>query len=186
MSYTIMESPVGPGKKSAEFLPYGGFHGSWMSGAKLEELPPNPIELTWNPDNEDGIRKAYYESGVVLMLKDLIAALREAGVDNLETYPVVVRSTRTDEICKDYEAVNIIGAVAVADIENSVVIDEGGGMIDMIFGGLAIDMEKAKGHSFFRLAESVGAILVHEKVSDHVREKGGFGLTFTEPEEFCG
>ena len=186
MSYSIMESPVGPGNKIASFLPYSDFLGSWMSGAKMVDSPPDPIELTWDPDNEGEIRKAYYEAGVVLMLKDLVAALREAGVDNLDAYPVIIRSTRNAEVCSDYVAVNIIGAIAAADMEKSEIIDEGSGMIDVIFGSLVIDEDKAQGKLLFRLAESVGAVVVHERVVAHLLNKGSFGLTFTDPENYCG
>ncbi len=188
MSYFIMESPVGPGNKRAHFLPYSNSNCSWMSGSKIVDLPPEPIELKWDPENENETRKAYYESGVVLMLKDLVSAFCEAGVDNLDVYPVLISSTTSKEICNDYVAVNVIGKIAAADMEKSEIIDEGmgAGMIDVIFNSLVIDEEKAHGKLLFRLAESVGAVVVHEKVVFHVLSKGDFGLTFTKPEEFCG
>lgn len=186
MSWFIMESLVGPGKSGADFLSYSGFHGSWISGSKMTDLPPDPIELTWDPDTEDGIKMAFYPTSVVLMLKDLISVLREAGVDNLDTYPVVIRSKTNSEVCHDYLAVNIIGSVAAADMEQSEIIDEGDGMVDVMFGSLVIDEDKARGHLLFRLAQSAIAVVVHEDVVKHILSKGGFGLTFVEPENFCG
>lgn len=186
MNWTILECPVGPGKTQADFLSYSDFHGSWISGVRMADPPPDPIELTWDPMREDGLRKAYYESSVVLMAKGLVLALREAGVDNLDTYPVIVRSTKNGDICGDYVAVNVIGSIAAADMEKSVVLDEGAGMVDVIFSSLVIDENKARGQLFFRLAESAGALVVHEPVRDHLLRKGGFGLTFTEPRDYCG
>ena len=66
------------------------------------------------------------------MLKDLVQVLSEAGVDNLATYPVIVHSTESKDVCTDYLAVNVIGAIAAADMEKSEIIDEGSGMADVI------------------------------------------------------
>ncbi len=56
------------------------------------------------------------------MLKDLVDALSDAGVDNLETYPVVIKSQLDRPDCDDYLAVNVLGAILAADLEKSVVL----------------------------------------------------------------
>lgn len=138
MSYWILENPVPPGSNRANFLPYSDFVNSWISGSEFDSAPPKPIELIWNPENESGIRKSFYSGSPTLMLKDMATTLHEAGVDNLATYPVAIKSQTNDDVCLDYVAVNILGALAVANMEESVIIDEGSGMIDVIFGSLVI------------------------------------------------
>jgi len=186
MAYFILENPVGPGNSRADFMPYNDFFESWISGAKFNTDPPDPIKLVWNPENEHGIRKALYTSNVVLMLKDLVSALINTGVDNLDVYPVIVRSSINGDVCEDYLAVNIIGVISAANMEESEVIDEGGGISDVLFGSLVVDENKADGHLLFRLAESANAVVIHESVMNYLEQAGDFGLSFTEPELFCG
>jgi len=161
----------------------------WMSGTRFEDPSASPLVMEWDPDTEDGERLAFYEGDPLLMTKELVVALQETGVDNLDTYETVIRSPSGKEDCHDYLAVNIIGAIAVADMEQSETIDihgTGTTMIDVDFESLVIDEEKAAGHLFFRLAECVSAVIVGEPVVEHLKKKGGFGLTFLDPKDFCG
>ncbi len=93
----------------------------------------------------------------------------------------MIKSTTGQPQSNDYLAVNIIGTIAAADMLKSVVLDDPDGpLITVIFESLVIDEAKAGGHLFFRLAESVSTVVVHEKVVRHLESKGGFGLTFLE------
>lgn len=103
---------------------------------------------------------------------------------NLDGYPVVIRSASGGPDCHDYVAVNIVGAIAAANMEESEIADMGDGMIDVTFDSLVIDEAKAGGQLLFRLAESITTIIVNESVVDHLNALGGFGLTFMPPEEF--
>lgn len=159
----------------------------WMSGARFEDAPSKPIIMQWDPDSENDERLTFYEAGVALMTAQLVAALMDAGIDNLDTYKVVIRSPSGKEDCHDYLAVNIIGVVAVADMGESETIDihgTGSTMIDVVFESLVIDEEKAAGHLFFRLGECVSAVIIDESVVNHLNKLGSFGLTFLDPEDF--
>ncbi len=185
MAYFVLECPAEPGKPKARLNPYQGFNGDWFGGHSFTIPPPIPVELTWDPDTEMGDRVTYYDwAPPVLMRKDLLAALRAAGVDNLEDYPAIIHSKRGNPDCLDYVAVNVIGAIAAANLEESEISDEGNGMIDMSFDSLVIDEEKAGGQLLFRLAESVTTVIIHEKVVEQLKRQGGFGLTFTRPEDY--
>jgi hypothetical protein len=59
-------------------------------------------------------------------------------------------------------------------------------MISMDFNSLAIDEAAAGGALLFRLAESVNAIVVHERVRRHLEASGITTLTFIEPEDWAG
>ena len=41
----------------------------WFTGAKLADAPPNPMELTWDPEHESGVRASFYSAGPVLMTR---------------------------------------------------------------------------------------------------------------------
>ena len=185
MTYLVLECPVRPNETKAKFFSYKGFDGDWFAGHRFMTSPSTPIELTWNPEKEHGVRVAYYDaSPPVLMTKELLHALRGAGVDNFDEYPVVIRSTTNGPDCHHYAAVNIIGIITAADLERSNVADPGSGMIDMAFDSLAIDERNAAGHLLFRLAESVTTVLIHSTVASILKTQGGFGLTFTRPEDY--
>ena len=55
-------------------------------------------------------------------------------------------------------------------------------LLDVDFDGLTIDEKKAKGHMFFRLAESTSAIAVHEDLKNYLVEKGFNHVCFNVPE----
>ncbi len=187
MSYFVMTNPVGPKRKLADFK-VDSLNIGFITGSKLVETVPDPIELTWDPENEDGVRVSFYEAAPApLMIKELVAALQSAGVDNLDTYPVVIHSETGVPDCHDYLAVNIIGAIAAADLDKSEYDDEDedfDGLFDVMFDYIVIDEDKAKGQLLFRMAESVSTVLVHEKVVNVLKEKGGFGLTLTHTEDY--
>lgn len=163
---------------------------SWMTGLPFDLPPAAPIHLHWDPETEtDGKRRlSLYDAGPVLMRRDLVAALRECGVDNMETYETVVHSRVDGSECLDYAAVNIIGLVAAADMERSGahLPEDSDGLIDVDFDGLVIDEAKAAGFLLFRLAECVSGVVVHERVKTHIESRGGFGLSFVPPEEWSG
>jgi len=190
MSYYVMTSPVGPGRKLADFKS-DNYTLSFTSGDKLTQSPPNPIELTWDPENEDGIKVSYYSAGPgVPMSKDLVEALQLAGVDNLDTYPLVIHSETGNPVCHDYLAVNILTAIVTADMDKSEIDednmdDDFDGLFDVSFDSIVIDKEKAEGQLLYRMAESVSTVIIHEKVVNVLKGKGGFGLTFTRPEDHC-
>ncbi len=70
--YYVLTSPVGPGEKLADFRPDPRFLSSWVSGARFTKPPPDPLELTWVPENESGRRVAFYSHGPTLMDKMLV------------------------------------------------------------------------------------------------------------------
>jgi hypothetical protein len=117
----------------------------------------------------------------------LLAALQEAGIDNLDTYETIVRHPVTGFETRDFVAVNIVGLVSAVDIgQSNAVGGSRDGLIDVDFDGLTIDSNKAFGLLMFRLAESTNAIVVHQKVKDHLLAKGFDMLTFMKPEEWIG
>jgi hypothetical protein len=126
---------------------------------------------------------SFYGHGPVLMSKDLVAALVECGVDNLQTYDVIIKSSKGAD-SENYLAVNIVGAIAAADMEKSLVLDAPDGpSATVIFERLVIDETKACGQLVFRLGQSLSTILIEERVVHRLEE---IGLTFTRPSEFAG
>lgn len=186
MAYFVLGCSVKAGRTMARVLPDNAFLSSWVTGALFSERPREPVELFWDPSTEDGDKVAYYDVGPVLMRADLVAALGECGVDNLETFKVVMRSQLGHPDQHEYVAVNIVGAIAAADMTKSDVEDASDGMLDVLFNSLVVDEKKTRGQLMFRLVESIQTVLVHDSVASGLLNRGGLGLTFTDSQDFSG
>lgn len=186
--YWMLECYSPTGGDYLDILAYPALDGidSWLRGSRFAKPPIEPIQLEWDPRSE-GPPKALYDAVIPLYRLDLLEALREAGVDNLDCYAVEVSHPETKEITKDYSAVNIIGLISAANLRQSSFSDPSGrGLLDMDFNGLAIDPAKAMNALMFRLAECVSGVVIHNSVKEHLESKGGFGLTFVPPSDWIG
>jgi hypothetical protein len=158
----------------------------WMTGQPVKGKIPEPLEFELDPAYH-GALLPFYEGHIPLMRDDLIAALRKAGVDNLQLFKAVLKDPFEKTVHTDYKAFNIIGAIAAADLKKSkTMFPQRARKIDMTFDTLAIDESKIGGPLMFRLAESVNAIMVHAKVKQVIQESGIEGMTFYRPEDWAG
>ena len=156
---------------------------SWFRGVRFTTPIPQPLRFTLDPSVE-GSLPYFFRWTIPLMHSDLIAGLREAGVDNIDVYDAVVRDDETGEEYTDFKAVNVIGKVAAADLSASKYSkDQATNLISMQFDSLAIDEKKAGPHLLFRLAECVSAIVVHEKVRNVIKSRDIL-VGFIEPKDF--
>lgn len=171
----------------------------WHSGRIFSENddddefhpPTDVIELrTEKPTGRlPHVYPEYCSNPIPLMTHRLVAALRQAGVDNLQTYETrLIDPLGTPPAPPDlYLAVNIVGRVAAADLSKSVLNPEvKERMISMDFHSLAVDEKRARGALMFRLAENISAVLVHESVKKHVETSGIDTLTWLSPDEWAG
>ena len=159
---------------------------NWMGGGKLSQTPPDPLVFIIEADDE-GTMRPFFNGAVPLMLEGMIDALRECGIDNLETYPAVITEVGSGQEHADYSAVNIIGAVKAADMVQSVAEEPGlvqDGLINVFFESLVLDDSALRGQLLFRLAESLSGIIVHKSVRDHLVKKGFDRLDFVHPAEW--
>lgn len=135
---------------------------SWMSGSSFENPPPEPIVLKLRgTDEEDWVLGDLWLTPITVMSKRLLEALRNAGVNNLETYSVELRDPASVQVHKDFVAFNLIGLAPSADIV-------------------------ARGTKLSRMAESVNGILIHDSVCDAIEDAGIDTLTFYHPEDWTG
>lgn len=162
---------------------------SWIRGARFEREIPNPLTFSLEPLRpnvaDQGPEMPEWLQGcqVPLFRDDLVDALRKGGADNLDTYDALVRDPDSGAAHRNYKAVNIVGVVAAADMGRSeATVNPGGPVVDVDFDRLVIDGAKARDALMFRLAESTAAILVHERLRDHLTASGFTSLDFIEPE----
>jgi len=159
---------------------------SWRLGRRFLQPLPEPLEFEMLETHSDQLLEFYNEQALV-MTKRLLATLQEAGVDNLDVYAARIKHPVTGAIRTDYVAANLIGVVSAADLGKSRVIGgSADGLVDVDFESVVVNERRAGDALMFRLAENTSAILVHEKVRQHLLEKGFAMLSFLEPEEWMG
>ena len=130
----------------------------------LDELPFRfEMRVRKNPDGstQEPQLQTYFDADE-LMHKDLVEALKEAGVDNLQTFPAELIRPDTNEVNTDYVVVNIVGLVACAAVDKSESLPFADGLY---IHDLVIDPAKACGQLMFILAETKMDVLVHESVA---------------------
>jgi len=123
-----------------------------------------------------------------VMSDELIKALQDAGVSNLQCFPAEVRSSVDGTVWNNYKVVNVVGLISCANLQESeytFIADRcrEGAMPLLAFEDLKIDPVRAGGQLFFRLAEAPGTIIVSSRVVEYLRSiksDDGWGLTLDE------
>ncbi len=146
---------------------------SWALGRPFERPPPDPIRIELVPvSGFSGEPAPMFDGYMCLMSEPMVAALRQCGVDNIDTYPALLVDSVNDRQFR-YLAVNILGLVAAADLTQSEWSNfDGAPRLDTHFDTLVVDPAKARGHLIFRLAEDTGSIIVHAKVKQALETAG--------------
>jgi hypothetical protein len=179
---------TGPGRK--KHWKYGALFSAQQKDV-AKQPPPEPFEIRTSPDYV-GPKYIYPEMcwhPIPLMSCRLVAALRDAGVDNLQTYETKLVTTIGENPPPEnhYLAVNVVGLVAAADLaKSSTNPDVPDKMISMDFHSLAIDPTKTRDALMFRLAENISAVMVHERVKNVLDQAGFNTLTWYAPEDWAG
>lgn len=185
MAYYVI---VGEGKHPIMPIASGpDVKGSWRVGRVLADPVPQPLVYTLDSAYEGNPKPMYYEESVPVMRDDVLAALRSAGVDNIQTFDAVLVNPETGERLANYKAYNIVGLVACADMQASQLMGTSNStMGDVDFLGLVIDESRTGGALLFRLAESINAVVVHEQVKTAIDASGIPGFVFYGPGEWSG
>jgi len=154
---------------------------TWFGGRRFQKQPREPVVVRIQPNNENGELLPYF-GRATLMRSDFYEALRSAGVDNLDVYEAIIQSKDGLITHQGYKAFNVIGLVRAADVNRTIFNDPPATrLIDASIKTLEIDPTKAKGLLMFRLAEYVGAVVVHEKVKEVLEGKQFRWVIFTDP-----
>lgn len=134
-----------------------------------------PYRFTLSVDSDETPNLYAWYPGSCLMQQKLIDLLKSLGIDNLQIFPAEIKHEDTDESVPGYAVVNIVGAVACADMSKS---DASPLATAHYFNKLVIDPVATGGLLMFRVEESPMRVLVHEKVAKAVQASGFVGLTF--------
>lgn len=185
MAYFVM---VGEGKHPVMPIASGpDFPGNWYLGRPITDAVPQPLVYTLDPDYGGKPKAMYGEKAIPVMRDDVVAALTGAGVDNIQYFDALLKDPASGTEYRNYKAFNIVGLVACADMSASQLMGTAPARIgDTDFASLVIDESKAGGMLMFRLAENIGAIVVHERVKQAIEAAGIPGFVFYGPGEWSG
>lgn len=158
---------------------------AWSVGLPLKPTKPGPYELRARSiRGYRGSPADFYDFRVSLMSGRMLQTLRRAGVDNLATYPVIIVEDETGARWPFF-AVNIIGRVAAADLSRSEwSSNDDPPRGEVQFDTLIIDPARARGLLFFRLAENLATILVHQRIRATLERAGLTGIGFVDPADW--
>ena len=132
-------------------------------------------------DDEDqtGIMPTIFLSPALIGTKQFYQDLREAGIDNIEACPVVIRDLLNNKIIDDYLVLNVIGRVACAvmyksdfeQLNDEAGPDQPNDAMNFI-NDLVIDSQKVGNLDLFLVHEDVDCIIVSEKLYNHLEKLG--------------
>jgi len=162
-----------------------GHNGNWIGGTRLKFTPEEPLRYTIEP-TKDLKLVCYYPGAVPLMTSEMVQALYEAGVDNLEVFDAIVHDTENDITFDHYKSVNIVGTYAGVDTEASESVNLGiddEDTVNTFYDYMVLRDDIPEDLHLFRLAESVKIVVVSEKVRDILIKHGLTDLEFLEEYE---
>ncbi len=141
---------------------------SFISGRQIDgDCLKLPLEFITDASANDTIVD-FRDGTIPLMSEKCLSLFRDAGVDNLQTFPAIVRSDVDGTIWKNYYAINVLGLISCADLDKSEFTEIMPGSYR--FRESAIDANKAKEALLFRLQEDSGSILMHKSIGKYIVE----------------
>lgn len=148
---------------------------SFSKGAHIAAELPDP--LVFEVSQPAGGTPPHFVGTTIPVFSSLLVdTLRSAGVANFQVFPAVLRDPGANTQWDGYWAFNAIGLIAAADVDKSsadTIVRGGprGVPVPLLaFHELVLDRHKTRDVAMFRLWESPGTLLVHERVLAHIRK----------------
>lgn len=155
---------------------------NWIAGNKFA-APLNPQTLLLDPKHGNNFPD-FFDTTVPVMSNRLIAFLVNLGVDNMDTYPVVLHNIVSGEDVLSYSAVNVIGCIDATKLESSQYRLRFGK--PYFTGTIVIDNSKVNGSSFFRTLYGPGFIVISQRIADALKTEFWSGIVLQPTEDYEG
>jgi len=160
---------------------------SWMTGLRFGVPVEEPVVCRLHPDHRGQLLPLFNDE-ILLIRHDLFDLLQSAGVDNMDAYRAHIAAPTGEVVSEDYLAVNVIGLVAAADMEESQWRNSSGeSLVSVDFDAVVLRPDIPADLKMFRLAECVTGLLVRADVRKAIQDSGRFrNVLFIPPEEWVG
>jgi hypothetical protein len=136
-------------------------------GAMLGRVPAATMDFSI--DGAQRMPPHWIGERIPLVSALFIAALREAGVDNFQTFPARLRCLQPAATSAGHVAFNAIGLVDCADRLASVgtlLTDDGPGPRQVDYAELVLSRSRTRDLRMFRLADCAARLLVDDRVME--------------------
>lgn len=147
---------------------------SFIAGRLIKEALP---ALVFEVDFPKDYRLPHFLGDIIPLVSDEVVRLLEAiGIDNFQTFPVTLINPETRQKWEGYSAFNVLGLVKAVDMKKSdadilMGQDQEGTMPALVaFRNIALEESKIRGLLMFRLAESPGELIVHERIFEQFKK----------------
>ena len=140
----------------------------FKSGAPFDAGFKPPVLLTLDEELRKGPLPTFFTSPAFIAKKEIHKALVKLGVDNLQSYAAVIEDPVDGRKIKDYLFLNVIGAVACANMKRSKSESLGDGMT--VINELVLNAKRVPDLDMFLLAEDTDKMLISELIAKYFRE----------------
>ena len=154
---------------------------SWIAGHRFA-APLKSQTLMLDPTHGNKFPD-FFDTTVPLMSKRLISFLVNLGINNIDTYPVLLRNNVSGEDV-GYFAVNVIGCIDAEKLEGSQYRLRFGE--PYFTGTIVIDELKVCDSSFFRTFYGPGFIVISQSIADELQKESWAGLLLQPTEHYAG
>lgn len=131
-----------------------------------------PVEtpLVYRTNGKSGdVMRDFLKGSFPIMSEKFVSILQEAGVNNLQLFPAIIKSEVDGTVWENYFGVNILGLISCADFQKSEYAEIMPGHFK--FRELAIHLDKTKDALLFRLQEDSTTIIMHKSVGRHIKSQ---------------
>lgn len=154
---------------------------SFITGSAITQVADTPWVFMTNASTRESLPD-FSGGSIPVMSQRLLSLFAQAGVDNLQKFPILVKSEVNEAVWDGYFAVNVLGMIQCADLSKSEYDEICPDLYD--FDVLAIDANQTKGALLFRLQESPSRLIMHKSVGKYIMENDpGNTLTGWDVEE---
>jgi hypothetical protein len=165
-----------------------GFTTNVISGWRVSVPTPPLFEFTVNCAESQRPKHLITGECNLVISGELLAALRKIGVDNFETWPVVLREPNTSREWKDYFLFNEIGlldAVLMSESQGDTLMEGNNEGIPPVIGfhEIVFDAKKTRNRKMFRIPQMPTDLYISDVVKaylDTLHTPEEWGITFTD------
>jgi uncharacterized protein DUF1629 len=150
---------------------------TWGLGTKIKKAVPTPVRCTIDAAKGATIPDIFFWK-IPLYSDRLLAALTNAGVDNLETYDAEIANHESSEVRTDFKATNVVGKIECVNLKKSE-FDKSSEFPMIEFSKIVLNEKKIGKAKMFRLAENPLFIVVSQEVRDALAGDEWIGLSIT-------
>lgn len=150
----------------------------WTAGVKIpDSIPLQTLECQTEYGTE---LPAFFDTTIPVMSSELIDAFYNAGVDNFDKYPIVLKRDDNGIEYRNYFAVNFIGCIDALDKKETIIIAES----FRRYSHVVIDEKRTYGFKCFRLKEGPSLLVVSEDVKKVLSKRKFYSLLLQKCEDY--